>query len=111
MASYGWIPRVSAVARIVVSEDLQWFSLISAMRQTLANPPEPRRASATVTIQQNDKVRTQRDLVVGKRLIARGSIGTVTALHRRPLVEVAFFSDHPVSVTIAGYDLRRAVGA
>ncbi len=110
MTSYGWSQRVSAVARVVVSEDLQWFSLMAVMRRTLANPPAPRPTTATVAIQQNDKVRTQRDLVIGERLIARGSIGTVTALHRRPLVEVAFFPDHPVFVTIAGYDLRRAVG-
>ena len=97
--------------RYVVLDQLQWLSLISTMRRTLANPPETRRVPAATPIQPYDKVRTQRDLVVGGYRIARGSVGTVTRLHRRPLIEVAFADEPAVSVTIAGYDLKRAVGA
>ncbi len=110
MVPYSWTSRNGALARYTVQDQFQWLSLVGRLRQTLANPPEILR-SPIATLQQNDRVRTQRDLVIGGHRIASGSIGTVTGLHRRPLVEVVFADEPPVSLTIAGYDLKRAVGA
>ena len=111
MAPFSWNTGTGTVARYAVLDQLQWLALISMMRRSLANPPDPRAMPVATLIRPHDKVRTQRDLVIGGYRIARGSIGTVTALHRRPLIEVAFAVEPAVSVTIAGYDLKRAVGA